>query len=76
MLYQPIFLKVDKCKPHEKFWTARQSSHVVIWVKTKNRFAGNQIPFGGTRFGFVQVSFILHCRFLVPDNTQKILTEI
>ena len=52
-LEQPIFLKVDQCQPHENFWTARQSSQVVHWVKTKPKLAGNQIPFGGTRFGFV-----------------------
>ena len=23
------------------------------WVKTKPRLGGNQIPFGGTRYGFV-----------------------
>ena len=40
------------------FWTARQSSQVVDWVKTKSRLVGNQIPFGGTRFGFVKVSII------------------
>ena len=35
------------------FQTASQSSQVINWVKTKSRLAGNQIPFGGTRFGFV-----------------------
>ena len=53
--FQPIFLKVDQCQPHEKFWTACQSSQVVNWVKTRPRLAGNQIPFGGTRFGFTSV---------------------
>ena len=37
------------------FWTARQSSQVVDWVKTESRLVGNQIPFGGTRFGFTSV---------------------
>ena len=37
---------------HERFWTARQSSQVVNWVKTKLKLAGNQISFRGTRFGF------------------------
>ena len=50
---QPIFLKLDQCQPHENFWTARQSSQVVNWVKNKPWLAGNQIPFRGTRFGFV-----------------------
>ena len=49
---------MDQCQPHENVWTARQSSQVVNWVKTKPRLAGNQIPFRGTRFGFVQVSII------------------
>ena len=48
-------MKVDQCQPHENFWTARQSSQVVNWVKTKPGLAGNQIPFGGTRFGFTTV---------------------
>ena len=26
---------MDQCQPHEKFWTARQLSQVVNWVKTK-----------------------------------------
>ena len=52
---QPIFLKLDQCQLHEIFWTARQSSQVVNWVKTKPRLAGNQIPFRGTRFGFTSV---------------------
>ena len=51
-------MKVDQCQPHENFWIARQSSQVVNWVKTKPRLAGNQIPFGGFRFGFVWVSMI------------------
>ena len=50
---QPIFFKVDQRQPHEIFWTTRQSSQVVNWVKTRPRLAGNQILFGGTRFGFV-----------------------
>ena len=30
------------------------ASHPKLnWVKTKPRLAGNQIPFGGTKFGFV-----------------------
>ena len=48
-------MKVDQCQPHENFWTARKSSQVVNWVKTKPRLAGNQIPFGGTIFGFTCV---------------------
>ena len=46
---------MDQCQPHENSWTACQSSQVVIWVKTKPELAGNQIPFGGTRFGFTTV---------------------
>ena len=48
-------MKVDQCQPHENSWTACQSSQVVNWVKTKPGLAGNQIPFGGTRFGFTTV---------------------
>ena len=48
-------MKVDQCQPHENSWTACQSSQVVNWVKTKPELAGNQIPFGGTRFGFTNV---------------------
>ena len=44
---------MDQCQHHENFWTPRHSSQVVNWIKTKPRLAGNQIPFGGTRFGFV-----------------------
>ena len=33
-------------------WKVHQSSQVVNWVKTKPKLAGNQIPFGGTIFGF------------------------
>ena len=51
-------MKVDQRQPHEKFWTPRQSSQVVNWVKTKPRLARNQIPFGGTKFGSVKVSII------------------
>ena len=43
---------MDQWQPHENSWTACQSSQVVNWVKTKPGLAGNQIPFGGTRFGF------------------------
>ena len=46
---------MDQYQPIENFWTARQSSKVVNWVKTKPELAGNQIPFGGTRFGFTTV---------------------
>ena len=46
---------MDQCQPHENSWTACQSSQVVNWVKTKPGLAGNQIPFGGTRFGFTTV---------------------
>ena len=35
---------------------ACQSSQDVNWVKTKPELAGNQIPFGGTMFGFTTVS--------------------
>ena len=45
-------MRVDQCQPHENFWTARQSSQVLNWVKTKPGLVGNQIPFRGTRFGF------------------------
>ena len=48
-------MKVDQCQRHENSWTACQSSQVVNWVKTKPGLAGNQIPFGGTRFGFACV---------------------
>ena len=48
-------MKVDQCQPHENSWTARQSSQVVNWVKTKPGLAGNQIPFGGARFGFTSI---------------------
>ena len=48
-------MKVDQCQPHENSWTACQSSQVVNWVKTKPELAGNQIFFGGTRFGFTTV---------------------
>ena len=48
-------MKVDQCQPHENSWIACQSSQVVKWVKTKPGLAGNQIPFGGTRFGFTTV---------------------
>ena len=46
---------MDQCQPHENSWTACQSFQVVNWVKTKPGLAGNQIPFGGTRFGFTTV---------------------
>ena len=48
-------MKVDQCQPHENSRTACQSSQVVNWVKTKPGLAGNQIPFGGTRFGFTSI---------------------
>ena len=48
-------MKVDQWQPHEKSWTACQSSQVVNWVKAKPGLAGNEIPFGGTRFGFTSV---------------------
>ena len=48
---------MDKCQPHENLWPARKSSQVVNWVKTKPWLAGNQIPFGGTRFGFTSVAY-------------------
>ena len=46
---------MDQWQPHENSWTACQSSQVVNWVKTKPGLAGNQIPFGGTRFGFTSI---------------------
>ena len=46
---------MDQWQPHENSWTACKSSQVVNWVKTKPELAGNQIPFGGTRFGFTTV---------------------
>ena len=48
-------MRVDQCQPHENSWRACQSSQVLNWVKTKPGLAGNQIPFGGTRFGFTTV---------------------
>ena len=36
-----------------KFLTGLPAISSYYWVKTKPRLAGNQIPFGGTRFGFV-----------------------
>ena len=55
---QPIYLKVDQCQSHENSWTACQSSQVVNWVKTKPGLAVNQIPFGGTRFGFTSIEVL------------------
>ena len=55
---QPIFLKVDQCQPHENFQTDRHCFQVVNLVKTKPSLAGNQIPFGGKRLGFVYMSII------------------
>ena len=55
---------MDQCQPHENFWTAHQSSQVVNWVKTKPGLAGNQIPFGGTRFGFTSVG--VYNRIKIP----------
>ena len=46
---------MDQCQPHENSWTACQSSQVLNLVKTKPELAGNQILFGGTRFGFTSV---------------------
>ena len=46
-------MKVDQYQPYEIFWTARQSSQVINWVKTKPRLAGNQISFRGTRFDLI-----------------------
>ena len=60
---------MDQCQPHENFWTAHQSSQVVNWVKTKPRLAGNQIPFGGTRFGFTSVG--VYNRGILDTNTSK-----
>ena len=65
------FFKVDQCQPHEEFWTAHQSSKVVSWVRTKPSLAGIKIPFGGTRFGFVQVSMIKGILLLLQTSTQN-----
>ena len=46
---------MDQWQSYENSWTACQSSQVVNWVKTKPGLAGNQIPFGGTRFGFTSI---------------------
>ena len=46
---------MDQWQPHGNSWTACQTSQVVNWVKTKPWLAGNQIPFGGTRFGFTTI---------------------
>ena len=37
---------------------------LTTWVKTKPRLAGNQIPFGGTRFGFTTVGIYNRSRIL------------
>ena len=37
------------------FLDSLKSAQVVNWVKTKPRLVGNQILFGGTRFGFTTV---------------------
>ena len=58
LLNSQYFWKWINANPMKIFWTARQSSQVVDWVKTKSRLVGNQIPFGGTRFCFVKVSII------------------
>ena len=70
-------MKVDQCQPHENFWTARKSSQVVNWVKTKPRLAGNQIPFGGTRFGFTSVGVYNRSRIpSIIDNTSKTKSDL
>ena len=64
--YQPIFLKVDQCQPHENFWTTRKSSQVVNWVKTKPSLAvraGIKISFQGTRFGRSRIPSIIDTKF-------------
>ena len=48
-----MFLKMDQCQPYENFQTGRHCFQVVNYVKTKPRLAGKQIPFVGTRLGFV-----------------------
>ena len=53
VLSSQYFWKLTNANPMKNFWTARQSSQVVNWVKTKPSLPGNQILFGGTRFGFV-----------------------
>ena len=66
-----IFLKVDQCQPHENFWTAWKSSQVVIWVKTKPRLAGNQIPSRGTDLVFYSVGvYKRYCRHLYTVKNQ------
>ena len=49
---------MDQLQPHENFWTGRHCLQVVNQVKTRSRLTGNQIPFGGTRLGFMKVSII------------------
>ena len=61
---------MDQCQHHENSWTACQSSQVVNWVKTKPGLAGNQILFGGTRFGFTSV--VVYNRGILDTNTSKI----
>jgi hypothetical protein len=48
-----IFLKVEQCQPHEYWGPGRHCFKVVNQVKAKPRLAGNQIPFRGTKLGFV-----------------------
>ena len=62
-------MKVDQCQPHENSWTACQSPQVVNWVKTKSGLAGNQIPFGGTRFGVTSVDGYI--RGIIATYTSK-----
>ena len=65
---------MDQCQPHENSWTACQSSQVVNWVKTKPGLAGNQIPFGGTRFGFTTVG--VYDRSRIPSTIDTIQNQI
>ena len=64
-------MKVDQCQPHENSWTACQSSQVVNWVKTKPGLAGNQIPFGGTRFGFTSIG--VYNRGIIDTYSSKLI---
>ena len=48
---------------------ACQSSQVVNWVKTKPELAGNQIPFGGTIFGFTTVG--VYNTLIIDTYTSK-----
>ena len=53
-----------------KIFGQLKSHQVVNWVKTKPRLAGNQIPFGGNRFGFTTVGVYNRSRILTPTQNQ------